>query len=893
MASTPPTARVEGELEDGEPYVVNRKGEREPVMFGKITDRIRNLMSAAYGLKLRRVNRVGLEKEVIARFKSGMSTVEIDQLVVDVCRALSSRHPDYSSLAARFLISNLQKRLTTTFAEVYRHLSRNPQRSRIAPGFLQLVEMFADEIEARIDYRRDYRNVGFSAATLMRSYLLRDSETGEIAELPQHMYMRVALAIQCLEPSREDEPPGGVPIREPGLLAYRLEEAFKVYNRLSEKDVSHASPTVFNSGTIMPQMSSCFQAQVDDDLKHLYQVINDTAQMSKSAGGVSITVDRMRAENALIRSSGGKSSGVTKYIRVLDTSQCYANQGGNRPGAFVIYMSPHHDDIFGFLEMPLPKGARYEQRQDGRFLKYAMWMPDRFMITLIEELQVRKRLEAGESVDADVVARAGDWHLFSPDVAPGLESVFDERTIHHPDGPGGSYTDLYNRYVREKRYRRVVKASEIMKEVIRSIGMVGDPYVLYKDHINRQSNLATKELPVVSSNLCAEVTIPCRSRSGEPEKSLYSVCNLAAVNLSNFVVPDITAPNRVRYNFADLIDAAATLANNLDKIIDLNYSPAEPCTRSNQYFRAIGIGVMGLADVFVQFGYEFGSEEAMALDAAIHACIYYGALRQSSILAQTLGSFPAYRGSATAEGLLQPDLCVRDGFLAPGWEARIETATDGLLTPAMWAELRGMVDESRGGCCRNGYVTANMPTATSSNAVGVNECFEPFTTHMYTRKTLAGEFTLLNPHLVQALEKLGLWSESVASLLERSAGSVSSWDGSDGTPNLPEGTRRLFRTAREIDQLKIVAHAASRNPFISQSQSMNSYWREIQTPRLLEFWITGWLSGLKTGSYYSYSAPAAGTQKIGARAQKASAEAAAPRTGGVCSLDGDCQSCSV
>lgn len=894
-------SRNSPELEDDENYVYNRSGQKEPVQFSKIVDRVETLLSSAYGRRLK-VNRVQISQEVISRFRSGMRTVEVDDLIVQVCLSLSSRHPDYSALAGRILINNLQKRISKPFAQVYVDLARS-SKSRISPGFLNLVSRFADCIEGRIDYSRDYLNVGFSVATLMRSYLLKDPETEEIAELPQHMYMRVALALQCMSPSTEDpndrETWGGEPIQDDELLAHRLEVAFRLYDLLSLKKVSHASPTIFNAGTYITQYSSCFQAQVDDDLRNLYEVLTDTAMMSKTAGGVSVSLDRMRAKGALIRSSGGKSTGVEKYICLLQRSQVYANQGGNRPGAFAVYLSPHHADILTFLEMGLPTGARFEHREDGHLLKYAVWIPDRFMLALEEEIAVRRRLAAGEDVPEAERERAGLWHLFSPDRAPGLEGCYDERSPWSGE-PGGTYSDLYDTYVSEGRYERTVKASEVMKAIVRSLGLTGTPYLLFKDNVNRQSNLAQAGggRTVVSSNLCAEVTIPCLSREGKPDETLYSVCNLAAVNLPSFVVPDMTAAGGVRFDYVGVIDAAAALATNLDNIIDLNHVPAEGCRRSNQYFRAIGIGVMGLADVFHLFGYEFGSPQAKRLDMAIHACIYYGATQQSSELARVRGNFPAYAESAAARGKLQPDLCVEDGILNPAWAEAVEAETGGVLTPEMWDELRRRVGPGPDGpgYLRNGYVTALMPTATSSNAAGVNECFEPYTTHMYSRKTLAGEFTLLNPHLVRELEKLKLWDENTADILETTNGSVAGWDGEsvEGAPTLPEDVRRRFRTARELDQLEIISHAAYRNPFVSQSQSMNLYWERITLSSVVEALFAAWRSGLSTGAYYSHSSPASGA--LGRGGAPSRKEAKKPAEAPACRLGPGgpgCEACSV
>lgn len=942
-APTPPIDDCDDE------YVVNRHGEREPVNFGKISDRIRLLLGAAYGGRLKGVKRTDLEKEVISRFKNGISTLEIDDIIVQVCRAKSGAHPDYSTLAARILVNNLQRVIDAPFKDVYLNAAKNP-KSRLSEGFLQLVATYGDAIEERIDLARDYLNVSFSVATLMRSYLLRDPDSQRIIELPQHMYMRVALALHCMRPSRPaqyrhvvetdadgvervrrelvapGEPPGGMPVDDERVMQYRLEQAFEAYDKLSLKHISHASPTIFNAGTRIPQYSSCFQAQVDDSLRDLYQTLLDTAMMSKTAGGVSIELGRMRAKGSLIRGSGGESSGLGPYAQLCDKSQRYANQGGNRPGAFAMYLPVHHADVFTFLEMPLFHGPRYERREDARFLKYALMIPDRFMRTLVRELELQARFVAGE-VGLDW--GPAEWYLFSPSDAPDLNEVFDggrrdgERSGGGNDGSDGgsdedgrsdcsdssdssdcsdgdnryanAFSALYDHYVAEHLAGRIpatkTRPSAIMREVAKAISMTGNPYILFKDNINRQSNLtvparlaAGAPAPgnpapvvvedvgraVVSSNLCAEVTIPCRTREGRPDETLYSVCNLGAINLAKYVVRDVTAASGVRVDWVGIIDAAAMLAVNLDNIIDLNHVPADGCERSNRLFRAIGIGVMGLADVFMLHGLAFGDRRALQLDAAIHACIYYGATRQSVLLAATRGAFPAFPSSAAARGLLQPDLCVESGVLPADWADDVYEATDHVLSPAMWQALR---ERMRAKGLRNGYVTALMPTATSSNAIGVNECFEPYTALKYPRKTLAGEFTLMCPHLVELLQKSGQWRDDLAELLDASGGSVAAWDGSAGTPRLSPETRRVFRTAREIDQLELVAHCAARNPFVSQSQSFNTYWTNIELPRLLEVWIAGWRAGLKTGSYYCHSQPAAATHQSAVRRPAARADA--------------------
>lgn len=917
-------------LEDEEDYVINRDGKKEPMDYGKVTDRINDLTGLAYGKKLKfaQTHRAKIAQQVISRLKSGMTTLEIDDTVVSVCRTFSARHPDFSILAARFTVSNFQKGIQRTFPEVYKYLARDPTKSRIGIGFLEITQKFGEQIEEKIDYRRDFDFDGFGIGTVARSYLLKDPESENIAELPQQMYMRVAIAICCLRRSEESEPKGGMSKSE-ALLPFALEEAFRIYDLLSKKLLTHASPTIFNAGTVIEQYSSCFLAQVDDDFRNLYKVLADTANMSKMAGGVSISLDRMRAEGSLIRSSGGKSQGVSGYICVLNQSQQYANQGCNRPGAFAAYLSVHHADILTFLEMPLPRGGRFDQRKDGRFLKYGLWVPDLFWRTLAAEIDVNERVMNGEKVSEEEIRDAGLWPLFSPNTAPHLDEVFDERSIHHPDGPGGTYTQLVLKYIKEKRYVRMIRASELIRSLVHALGFTGNPYVLNKDNINRASNLTTPSdikadgtvipgITIVCSNLCAEISIPCRSRADKPEETLYGVCNLAAIPLPRHMKPDLTTPSGWRMDWVGIIQAAQAAARDLDKIIDINCSPAEGCERCNEKFRPIGVGVIGLADLFLAFGYSFGSEEAKALDAAVHACIYYGTMKQSSDRAATfgrdekgsaLGNYPSYRDSKAAKGLLQPDISAMNGHLNDDWESQIAEYTEGLLTPAMWDELRAAIrvntETGEDGFLRNGYTTADMPTATSSNVVGgMTEGIDPPTALLYTRKTLAGEFIILNPHLIKAAEKLGIWNDDSSSMLEADDGSVQSWDGSNGRPFLPKEMRDVFKTAREIDQLFLAEHGAIRQSFLSQIQSLNTFWEKIVCSELLEYWLSLWSSG-GGGTYYAHSQAKTGTQKMGVdrkflkTAETDQASPAHPEGTEVlaCPIDpalrAECSSCSV
>lgn len=885
--------------EEEQEYVITRDGKKESVDFGKIGDRIKDLTSAAYGRRLKFIKRTQLIQQVIARFKSGMTTLEIDKLVIDVCRAFSNEHPDYSALAARIQVSNLQKSNQMTFQEIYEKLYADPKKTRMSPGFMELVREYGDEIEDRLVMQRDFNTDGFAISTQMRSYLLKDPVTGEISELPQHMYMRVSVAIFCLEAS--DDQKTVRPIQNEKFRRFRLDQAFRYYDLLSQKKISHASPTIFNAGTTRMQLSSCFLTQVEDDFYLIFDVLKDVAMMSKNAGGVALDLSRVRSEGTYIQTSGGKSQGLPGLIPVLNNAQRYSNQGDRRPGAWVANVIISHPDIFSFLEMALPKGPRYEAHADGRFLKYCVAIPDLFMRTLATEIDVMERKRNGEEVPEEEVKQAGDWYLFDPKEAPHLDEVYDERSIHHPDGPGGSYTDLYMQYVEEGRYRKVVKASDLMRKILHTLSLVGNPYMLFLDNMNRLSNLSvpatwgtevvkgpdgevrTKKVlldpgvKIVTTNLCTEITIPPKTRESEPDKRMYSVCTLSAMVLPNYIVKDVTEPSGVRFDFVELITNAGESAEALDNVIDLNYPPAEGCRRSNNYYRPIGIGIIGLHTVFHIFGYEFGSPEALALDAAIHACIYYGAMYRSSVLAETRGNYPAHAGSKAAKGLTQPDIMCQDGYLEEGWEAKIEEVT-GCLTAEKWQELRDRIRNKVGpdgevipGLLRNGYVTADMPTATSANAAAgdsgnMSEGICPPGSFMYPRKTLSGEFIILDSQLIRVLQNLKIWggkytTKEASMMLEADEGSIASWDGTNGRPFVPEKIRAAFQTARELNQNLIAIHARARQSFLSQSQSLNTFWKNLSMSKLLEYWLTAWIGGAVTGSYYCHAQAAKGTQK--------------------------------
>ncbi len=859
-------------------YVVDRRGEKVPVQFDKITARNEGLRSdPAYGPELASIDSPAITADVVRRFRNGMTTRQIDAETADICIQLATHHTDYESLAARVLVSDLHKRSPSSMGEMVEAIKRaapSDAYMRLSDELLGIVHRAEPVLRARLDFTRDYRFRYFGFKTLARSYLIRSTckkadveEEDPLTERPQHMYMRIALGLFVCRPDRQ-----GHLAPEPEF-ARNLALAMQLYDALSLQLVSNASPTILNAATRNPQLSSCFQNATGDDLPALFYTLTTAALCSKWSGGVSTWLHNVRSEGAPIRKTGGRSQGLGPYLRIHNDVQLYVDQGGNRPGAFAMYLSVDHADIFTFLAAGRKKGDEGISRFRAPDMKYALWVPDLFMRALLAQLEAERVAAAGGAPDPS----AGDWYLFCPDedAAPGLHLVHGEE-----------YERLYWRYVQEGKYKRRVKAGDIVAEAFKNWAQEGTPFVLFKDHINAKSNMANVA-PICSSNICCEILISSWSAYDAPTFARFhpdnanggevGVCVLAAVCLESYVcgaqrlssseeaqlVP--RAPERqlapppsrtfVGFDFAGLIAAAGLETQALNRVIDLGYHPTPECRRSCQRHRPIGIGLMGLADVYARLGIAYASPQALALARAIAACIYYGALKASAQLAETDGPYASFEGSPISRGLLQPDLWVRAGDLEPGWEEEVEAASGGALRPADWRELREAA--KRG--VRNVYVTAYMPTATTSNIVGQNECFEPFTSNVYTRKTLAGEFLLINRHLQNDLIQAGLWDDRLRRDLLASGGSI------QGVAGIPEEIKRRYRTAREIHPSLFIRTVKAMAPFVCQSASLNLFLDAPDLPKILRFLVEGWKAGLKCGLYYLHTRPSAGTQKTALR----------------------------
>ena len=612
----------------------------------------------------------------------------------------------------------------------------------------------AEELNSAIVYDRDFNYQYFGFKTLERSYLLRLD--GKVAERPQHMIMRVAV----------------------GIHGDDIEHAIETYNLMSQKCFTHASPTLFSAGTPQPQLSSCFLIDMkEDSIEGIYDTLKSCAMISKNAGGVGMNAHCIRATGSYISGTNGTSNGIVPMLRVFNNTARYVDQGGNkRPGAFAVYLEPWHADVFEFLDLRKNHGKEEVRARD---LFFALWVPDLFM----------KRVESN-----------GEWTLMCPNECPGLADVWGEK-----------FEALYEKYEREGRGRKTVKAQKLWYSILEAQTETGTPYMLYKDACNRKSN--QQNLGTIrSSNLCTEII-----EYSSPDE--IAVCNLASLALPTFV-----DTSRGEYDFQRLHEVTQVVVKNLNKIIDINHYPVEEARRSNFRHRPIGVGVQGLADAFLALRLPFESPEAKHLNKQIFETIYHAALTASCELARQLGPYQTYEGSPVSKGILQYDM----------WNVTPSELWD-------WASLKA--DIAKHGV-RNSLLLAPMPTASTSQILGNNECFEPYTSNIYSRRVLAGEFQVVNPWLLKDLVDMGLWSDNMKNRIISEGGSI------QRIPNIPDDIKALYKTVWEISQKTIVQMAADRGAFIDQSQSLNIHIKEPTMGKITSMHFTGWKLGLKTGMYY-------------------------------------------
>lgn len=754
--------------------VIKRNGKKEPVMLDKILDRI---TQQTYGLDQKWIVPFDVAQKVIAGVAPNIQTSVLDQLAMETAASLATKHPDYSVLAARLAITALHKDTKKSFSETVKDLYKytDPVTGKKSPivskSFYEMVKKNSDDLDSAIVHSRDHNFDYFGFKTLEKSYLLKMN--GKVVERPQYMYMRTAIQI----------------------WGDNLEKVIEAYNLLSEGYYTHATPTLFNSGTNRPQLSSCFLLDTEEDsIEGIFNTLKESAQISKNAGGIGISFNKVRAKGTYIAGTNGTSNGIIPFLKIFnETARAVDQGGGKRKGSIAMYMEPWHADIMEFLDLRKNQGKE-ELRARDLFL--AMWVNDLFM----------------ERVDLDE-----EWSLMCPHESEGLNETY-----------GQEFRDLYLKYEEEGRYKKKVRAREVWNKILESQIETGTPYILYKDSINGKSNQENIGI-VRSSNLCAEIveatgitkaqkdilqnqdlleSLGLGDFYGEDSVNETAVCNLASIALPKFVNKNRT------YNFNKLYDVAYQATINLNNVIDSNYYPSRAAKFSNMLHRPIGLGVQGLSDVFFATGVPYDSDEAKKLNKEIFETIYYASIKASCDLAKEQGAYATFEGSPLSKGKFQFDL----------WGATPTKRWD-------WDKLRKEVIKNG---VRNSLTTCIMPTASTANILGNEASCEAQTSNMYTRGVLSGTFIIVNKYLVKELVKLGIWSDEVRRKIIGENGSI------QNIPEIPTNIKEIFKTVYEIKQKDVIDMAAERGAFVDQTQSMNIFMDSPNFAKLTSMHFYGW-----------------------------------------------------
>lgn len=792
---------------DEEMYVTKRNGNKEIVSFDKILRRIRTLGTEA-NIK---INYTSLVMKVIDQIYNNISTTKIDELSAEQCASMSTVHPDYNILAGRIVVSNLHKNTSPSFSEVminlYNNKDKHGKHSPIVSDTLyNVVTTHKDELDSLVNHDSDYLIDYFGFKTLERAYLMKLNKV--VVERPQYMWLRVSI----------------------GIHGDDIEKVKETYNLMSNKYFTHATPTLFNAGTPHPQLSSCYLLAMEkDSIEGIYNTLKDCALISKWAGGIGLHIHNVRASGSDIRGTNGTSNGIVPMLRVFNHTAKYVDQGGGkRNGSFAIYLEPWHADIEMFLEMRKNHG---EEDLKARDLFYALWTPDLFM---------------------ERVKTNANWTLMCPDECPGLAEVF-----------GDDFKTLYEKYESDGKGRKTMKARDLWFQVLDAQMETGTPYLLFKDSVNKKSNQANLGT-IKSSNLCCEIT----EYSDDTETA---VCNLASIALPAFVKKlktttddGETMVDSTVFDFDKLHEVTKVVTNNLNKIIDVNFYPTEKTRTSNMRHRPIGLGVQGLADVFFMMNIPFSSEEATQLNKNIFETMYHAALEQSNEIAiarynivkekryeqtvvdtsvydlfndyekslwdvmdqkgTSVGSYSSFIGSPISKGIFQFNM----------WDVEPSNRYN-------WDQLKESIMTYG---IRNSLLMAPMPTASTSQILGYNECIEPITSNIYSRRTIAGEFILANKYLMKDLIELKVWNEEVKNSIVKNQGSIQHIDG------IPDHTKDKYKTVWEMPMKNLINMAADRGAYICQSQSLNLWLEDPNYKNLTSMHFYSWEKGLKTGIYY-------------------------------------------
>ena len=764
--------------------VTKRNNQLEIMAFDKILNRIKKL-----GIEAKiQINFTALAMKVIDQLYDTIPTTKIDELTAEQCASLSTLNPDYGILAARVIISNHQKNTDDSFSKAMKKLynfkdTQGKNCPMISENLYKIVNSNKKQLDTFIVNDRDYLIDYFGFKTLERSYLMKIGNNP--IERIQYMWLRVSL----------------------GIHGSNLHLVKETYDFMSQKYFTHATPTLFNSGTPCPQLSSCYLiAMQEDSVEGIYDTLKDCALISKYSGGIGLHIHNIRAKGSYIRGTNGKTDGIVPMLRVFNTTARYINQSGKRNGSFAIYLEPWHADIEEFLDLKKNQG---DEELKARDLFYALWTSDLFMERICDN---------------------GKWSLFCPDECPGLSDVY-----------GDQFKILYESYEKDNKSRKIVDARELWFKILDSQMETGTPYLLYKDAANlksNQQNIGT----IKSSNLCGEIL-------EYSDKNETAVCNLASIALPTFVNEETKT-----FDYEKLHQVTKIVTNNLNQIIDINFYPTEKTRRSNLRHRPIGIGIQGLADTFILMDLAFHSEEAKVINKNIFETMYHAALEKSYELSREryflfknncklerieeemrlikdidnletlLGAYSSFPGSPASKGILQFDM----------WKVEPSERYD-------WSTLK---DNIKTYGLRNSLLIAPMPTASTSQILGFNECFEPLTSNIYSRSTLAGEFVLANKYLMKELIKLGLWNEKIKNNIIANKGSIQQ------SESIPEHIRNKYKIVWEIPMKHIIDMAADRGAFICQTQSMNLWVEDPNYNTLTNMHFYSWKKGLKTGIYY-------------------------------------------
>ena len=795
-------------IHETEMRVKKRDGSLQEVKFDKILARVKKIGLQA-GVS---INFSALVIKIIDQLYDGIPTTKIDDLTAEQCATQSSQHPDYGTLASYIIISNHHKNTDPSFVNVMRRLyeftdndgTHTPLISQSTWNIIEKNSDFLDNfvsLHSKNDFLFDY----FGFKTLERAYLMKIN--GVIQERPQYMWMRVSI----------------------GIHGENLKKACETFLLMSEKYFTHATPTLFNAGTPRPQLSSCYLISMEDDsLDGIFNTLKECANISKWAGGIGLHIHNIRASGSLIRGTNGSSTGIVPMLRVFNNTARYIDQGGRRNGSFAIYLEPWHADIVDFLDLKKNQG---DEEMRARDLFYAIWIPDLFM----------EKIKTNE-----------DWCLFCPDECPGLADVY-----------GDEFKKLYAKYENLGKFKRKIKSRDLWFKILDSQMETGTPYLCYKDAANRKSN--QKNIGTIkSSNLCTEII-------QYSDKDETAVCNLASIALNRFVNFDIDTSKQM-FNYEHLHDVVRVVTRNLNRVIDINYYPTEKTRVSNLRHRPIGIGIQGLADVFFMMNIPYYSEEATKINKLIFETIYHAALFESNLISaersryfaasltseyvkvvpvppceenfqitedesfnlkntpDLLGAYSSFIGSPMSRGIFQFDM----------WNA--------VPTPGRydWESLRSDIIKHG---LRNSLLVAPMPTASTSQILGNNECFEPITSNIYMRRTLAGEFIMVNKYLIREFISLGIWNQNIKNNIIANRGSIQQLD-TAVVPGLTEHIKNKYKTVWEIPMKHLIDMAADRGAFICQSQSLNLWLEEPNYNNMTSMHFYSWTKGLKTGIYY-------------------------------------------